>query len=373
MNRETPSALLLFELLARHWSVPAPAVGLVFNRSESRLAAPLADGSLALVDCADPEPPESRIATDDAGRRTIAPRRSEPRPATIVAACGTGPAEAVCGPDDGFLIACRAASLTRLTAAGTVLPVAPKSAAPLVAFGRSGATTMIMTSDELALTPDGGAPVTAPTPSGARAAALSPDGSTIAFGAEGSIGLSEAAAPGEIVRRYAAPGPVGPIVWRDDGAFLAASCDSAGLALLGLSDGRFGNVAGFPFPPQSIAFSGPSNALVASGAYRIAAWDLDRPPFDGDRSGALETGRAGMVPVVEVAAHPRRRLVAAAYANGQIAIAEPGRRDELILKASGPTPTALAWSADGRMLAIAAPDAVSLVTLPDALFKSPEG
>src|SRR5208337_4369666 len=95
MNRETPSALLLFELLARHWSVPAPAVGLVFNRSESRLAAPLADGSLALVDFADPEPPESRIATDDAGRRTIAPRRSEPRPATIVAACGTGPAEAV--------------------------------------------------------------------------------------------------------------------------------------------------------------------------------------------------------------------------------------------------------------------------------------
>ena len=76
-----------------------------------------------------------------------------------------------------------------------------------------------------------------------------------------------------------------------------------------------------------------------------------------------------MVAVVAVAAHPTRRLIAAGYANGQIVIAEPGRRDELILKASGPAPAALAWSADGRMLAIAAADAVSLATLPDALFK----
>lgn len=271
-----------------------------------------------------------------------------------------------------FLIAWRDASLWRLDAAGTVFPVTPPGSASLVALDRRGATTMILTSDEVALLPDEGPANRARPPDGARTAALSPDGETVAFGSASAIELVETSGPGAIVRRYASPGPVDRIVWRDDGAYLAAACGGAGLALVDLRDDRIGCVGGFPVPPRSIAWSGPANALVASGAYRIAAWDLERPPFDGDRSGALETGRAGMVAVVEVAAHPRRRLVAAAYANGQIAIAEPGRRDEMILKASGLTPAALVWSADGRMLAIATQDAVALVTLPDALFKSSE-
>ncbi len=362
----------MFELFARRWAVPAPAVGLMFNASQRQAAAPLGDGSIALVACADAEPPESRIAVDASGRRTIAPRRSGPRAASIVAASGPGPAQIVSGSDDGFLMAWRDASLWRLDRAGTVIPVAPPGSAPLVALVRRGATTMILTSDEVALRPDEGPATRARPPDGARVAALSPDGRTIAFGSAEAIELVETWAPGAIVRRYAAPGPIGRIVWRDDGAYLAAACGGAGVVLVDLRDNRIGCVGGFPVPPRSIAWSGPSNALVVSGAYRIAAWDLERPPFDGDRSGALETGRAGMVAVVEVAAHPTRRLVAAAYANGQIVIAEPGRRDEMILKASGATPAALAWSADGRMLAIAAQDAVALVTLPDALFKSSE-
>ncbi len=363
----------MFELLARRWAAPASAVGLTFNASQSHVAAPLADGSIALVDCADAEPPESRIAVDASGRRTISPRRSEPRPATILAAYGPGPAEVVCGPDDGgFLIAWRDASLWRLDGAGTVLPVAPPGPAPLVALDRRGATTMIVTSDEASLRPDDGPANRARAPTSVRVASLSPDGGTVAFGSAQGIEFAQAAAPGEIVRRCPTPGPVDRIVWRDDGDYIAAACGAAGLALVDLRDGRIGRVDGFPAPLRSIAFSGPSNALVASGAYRIAAWDLERPPFDGDRSGALETGRTGMVAVVEVAAHPKRRLVAAAYANGQVVIAEPGRRDEMILKASGATPAALAWSADGRMLAIAARDAVALATLPDALFKSSE-
>lgn len=95
----------MFELFARRWAVPAPALGLMFNASQSQAAAPLGDGSIALVACADAEPPESRIAVDASGRRTIAPRRSAPRAASIVAASGPGPAQIVSGSDDEFLIA----------------------------------------------------------------------------------------------------------------------------------------------------------------------------------------------------------------------------------------------------------------------------
>jgi hypothetical protein len=373
VNRETPSALLLFELIARRWTLPAPPRSLTFNASHSRLAAPLANGSIALVDCDDAEPPESRIATDQAGRRTIAPRRSAPRPATIVPASGPGPAEVVCGPDDGFLIAWRDASLTRLDPAGTALPLQQPGQSSLIALHRRGATTLVVTEGEVTLFSDNGAPAEARAPDGVRVAVLSPDAATIAFGSADRIEFASASAPGVIVRRYAAPSLVSRIVWRDDGAYVAAACDGAGFALIDIRNDRFGVIGNFPFPPLSIAFSSPSNVLVASGAYRIAAWDLDRPPFGGDRSGALETGSSGMVAVVEVAANPKRRLVAAAYANGQIVIAEPGRRDEMLLRASGVTPTALVWSTDGRMLAIAAEDAVSVASLPDALFKSTQG
>lgn len=46
----------------------------------------------------------------------------------------------------------------------------------------------------------------------------------------------------------------------------------------------------------------PENALFASGAFRIAGWSVTAPPLGGETSGALETGRAGLVPVEPVAA-----------------------------------------------------------------------
>ena len=371
MNQESPSAFLLFELLARRWTVPSPAVGLAFNAPQSRLAAPLADGSIALVDCADREPPEGRIGADDSGRRTIAPRRSDPPPATVAAAQGPGAAAVCCEAGDGFLVAYRDAGLWRLHADGSIVAMAPAASAPLIAVDRCAATgtTLIATAAETTLRSDAGAITRAPAPAGVCSAALSPDGATLAFGCGGALALAPVAAPDAIGQRFATPGDVGRIVWREDSAFLAAAVESNELALLDVGAQRFGCLAGFPATPRSIAWSRPANALVVSGAYRIAAWALDRPPFDGDHSGALETGWTGRIVVEHVAAHPSRKFVAAGYANGQIVVAEVGRRDELQLRASGQAVTALAWSDDGRMLAIADQDSVALVSLPDVLFK----
>ena len=111
-------------------------------------------------------------------------------------------------------------------------------------------------------------------------------------------------------------------------------------------------VAGFPSPVRTVCWSQPANALFASGAFRIAGWSMTAPPFGGETSGALETGRAGLVLVEAVAAHPEKKLIAAGYANGRITIAQIGARDELLVRPLGSAVTALAWSGDGRHLAV---------------------
>jgi WD40 repeat protein len=71
-----------------------------------------------------------------------------------------------------------------------------------------------------------------------------------------------------------------------------------------------------------------------------------------------------------VAAHPEKKLIAAGYANGRITIAQIGARDELVVRPLGSAVTALAWSGDGRHLAIGAVDGTAaIVTFPAQMFK----
>ena len=91
MSSHQPGGFALFDLLARRWRLPAPVTTLAFDAASSTLLGALADGRLALIGAADAEPPDARIAVDAAGRRTIAPRKSEPRPAIVIE--GTGVAK----------------------------------------------------------------------------------------------------------------------------------------------------------------------------------------------------------------------------------------------------------------------------------------
>ncbi|OWK20359.1 hypothetical protein AJ88_31680 [Mesorhizobium amorphae CCBAU 01583] len=119
-----------------------------------------------------------------------------------------------------------------------------------------------------------------------------------------------------------------------------------------------------------MCWSQPVNALFASGAFRIAGWSMAAPPVGGEASGALETGRAGLVLVEAVAAHPEKKLIAAGYADGRITIAQIGARDELLVRPLGSAVTALAWSGDGQHLAVGAVDGTAaIVTFPSQMFK----
>ena len=365
MSRQNPGAFPLFDLLARQWRLPSPPLAAMFDAASRTLAAPLADGRVALIATEDAEPPESRIAVDEAGRRTIAARRGEPRPAIVLPARG-GAAVRVAAMGEGFVIA-RGDDLSRIAADGAETPLA--GASDVFALDAAAGLLALVCANGVELRDGTGAAQTGGADWGADAVAISPDGARVAFGCGAALRLVVRAAPFGSGRTYNCPQRIERIVWSGDGVYLAAICGAGGLALLDVAAGRFGVVGDFPTSPRSVAFSAASHALVASGAFRIAAWDLAKPPFDGERAGALETGRPGLAAVVQVAALPGRRLAAAAYANGRIVIAALGARDELVLQAAGPEPSALVASLDGRSLAVAAGDHVSLLSLPDALFK----
>ncbi len=368
MSREKPGAYPLFDLLGRQWRLPAPAASVAFDRESRALAAALSDGRVALILTDDDEAPEQRIAADETGRRTISPRRGAPRPAIVLPAKGAGPALISAAARGGFVVAHGDGALEKLAPDGEAQPLAP---APGVRAldASAGAFLALVRARGVELREESGRARLRLETAGVQTVAVSPEGERLAYGCGAEIVVADVAAPFTNLRRYVGPERVERLVWSADGAFLAATCGASGVALLDVAANRFGVLGGFPSPPRSLAFSEAARALVVSGAYRIAAWDLAHPPFDGAREGALETGRAGLTPVAEVAALARGRLVGAAYANGQLVIAALGGRDELLLQASGPAPTGLAGSPDGRLLALAAGEFVALLSLPDALFK----
>jgi hypothetical protein len=367
VSAQNPGAFPLFDLLARQWRLPAQPVAAVYDAASSTLAAPLVDGRVALISVDDAEPAESRIVVDEAGRRTIAPRRREPRPAIVAPARGEGPACVAAAAGGGYVVARGDGGVSQLAADGAETPLGA-SRGVLALDASAQGLLAIVGARGVELRDATGATKTGGLDWCAETVAVSPDGARLAFGCGATLRVADRAAPLN-AKTYSCAERVQRIVWRADGAYLVAICGAGGLALLDVASGRFGVVVGFPTPPRSAAFCEAANALIAAGAFRIAAWDLAAPPFEGERAGALETGRPGLAPVVEVAALPRRKLAAAAYANGRIVIAALGARDELVLQAAGPEPAALVAAPDGRSLAVAAGGGVWLLSLPDALFK----
>ncbi|MEM7635962.1 MAG: hypothetical protein AAF299_15460, partial [Pseudomonadota bacterium] len=83
------------------------------------------------------------------------------------------------------------------------------------------------------------------------------------------------------------------------------------------------------------------------------------------------SGTAGLVPVSAVTSHPERNLVAAGYKNGFVVVMQLGVRDELVLNSEDRGAiTNLAWTRDGRHLAVATGnDVAAIISIPEQLFK----
>jgi WD40 repeat protein len=375
MNQQTIQNLTLFDLLARSWQRPSAIADLRFSADGSAVAFTSVDGTVAIAAVADHEPPEARIrVSNDLGQTTIRPREKPPVPLTATSAFADGDVPLASYAHSGFLVGAANGEVLHLTAGGEIADPLVKIDGPIVAIDHSAkaGTTAVSNGHDVFLSHSQGDVVRLErdVTSSTDALAFSPGGRRLACG----VGerLSIWAVEGDTVLTRDIPLTARPVSirWSRDGTWLACGLETGGFALVGLADGRAEIVAGFPSPVRTVCWSQPAHALFASGAFRIAGWSMTAPPVGGETSGALETGRAGLVLVEAVAAHPEKKLIAAGYANGRITIAQIGARDELLVRPLGSAVAALAWSADGRHLAMGSVDGTAaIVTLPSQMFK----
>ncbi|MGP3697283.1 WD40 repeat domain-containing protein [Rhodobacter sp. NSM] len=355
-------ALTPFELMARQWQRPAAVVRVLFEPGGRAVAFRDAAGGLAVAPLADAEDTPSRLRLElDSGRMIIRPRKSEPAPLSEVP-LAVDIVEG--GTAAGWLVADSAGGLHRITPRGQHLRLRAGEGTVVALAARADAIALLQDDEIRLIGPDGEMRESMPLAS-ARGLAWQGD-RLFVTDAEGLLVGS-----GEDWLRIPLASPEDAPVPDPSGRWAAGATADGGLWLADLTEGRVAHLADFPMKPGSMGFTAGGRALVASGAYRLVAWDLSRPPFGQDRSGALRSGRTELVAVTAVAVHPTRDLVAVGRANGGLSIARPGEPEEMVLRpADGDAILALGWSADGRHVALGSQNGVAaLLDLPAQLFK----
>lgn len=360
----------LFDLLARNWMLGAAITGIAFDRAGKLAGFALNDGRLALAPLDDPDSALSRMRVEaDSGRSTIRPREKPPAPPVLTPELARGAPLLAASGVIGLVAAGRDGRLHRVTPRGQVIAL-PVPDGPILAIAsdrggrlalaRQGAVDLHEEQDMARIA---SLPVPAPT----QALAFADDGTLAALLPQALL----LGRPEEGLTMHPLIGGSGPLIFSADGGWLAGSNGRDGLWLLRRGDGRIARIGRFRAAPSSLAFSGPAGAVFASGAFRAAGWSLKTPPWDDEATGALRTGRPGLVLIDRIAAHPTRDLIAFGAADGAVQIARAGRSEEMALRQpDGHAVTALGWSRDGLHLGIGTADGqAALVTLPPQLFK----
>lgn len=362
-----PAQTALFDLMARSWRLDAPVAGVTLDSAGKTAAFALADGRLALMPLADPESAILRLRMEaDSGRATIRPRERPVAPPVLTEALAQGAPMVAASGQIGFLVAARDGRLHRVTPRGQVIALS-REARPIGALASDGRGRLALAREDKVMlhAEEQMEKLCAVLTSGpATALAFSPDGQDLAVAQDDSLLLWQPGQGSDILPLAGAAA----LQFSQTGAWLAGG-DATGLWLLRRADRRLARIGNFRAAPVSLGFC--TGAVFASGAFRLAGWSLDTPPFDDEATGALRSGRPGLVLVERVATFPARDLVAFGLADGGVAITQAGRADELPLRqADGAAITALAWSADGTALAIGtARGDAALLTLPPQLFK----
>jgi WD40 repeat protein len=140
-----------------------------------------------------------------------------------------------------------------------------------------------------------------------------------------------------------------------DGRFLVTTMQEAMLHGWRLADRQHMRMSGYSARVMSLDWSTGGRWLATSGATQIILW-----PFSTKEGPMGKQPRllAPAEPRVEVVAcHPKQDIVAAGYGDGMVLLVRIEDGAEILAKKPGDAPvTALAWSADGLLLAWGAED-----------------
>jgi len=140
-----------------------------------------------------------------------------------------------------------------------------------------------------------------------------------------------------------------------DGRFLVTTMQEPMLHGWRLVDRQHMRMSGYSARVMSLDWSTGGRWLATSGANQIILWPFstkEGPMGKQPRLLAPAEPRVGVV-----ACHPRQDIVAAGYGDGMVLIVRIEDGAEILAKQPGDAPvTALAWSADGLLLAWGAED-----------------
>jgi WD40 repeat protein len=135
-----------------------------------------------------------------------------------------------------------------------------------------------------------------------------------------------------------------------DGRFLVTAMQEPMLHGWRLADRKDMRMQGYAARVRSLDWTADGKWLATAGTTQLILW-----PFQG-KDGPMGKQPKLLAPtenqVEAVACHPREAIVAVGYADGLVLIVRIDDGAEILAKKPGEAPvTALAWSADSRMLA----------------------
>lgn len=357
--------LQLFDLIAREWHLPSATTQVLFNASNTAVAFGCADGSIHLASTSDKSSPNQRTRRAvDTGRVTIAPRDGQVTP--LRKADHTDGRSSIIGRhgQSNFIFAKDSGRINTLTPGGISVHLPQRAATPVQAVAaRPVGEIIAWASGNCVRVGTGIDDQTLTHPAPIQALAWSPDGSTLAVAhAAGVLLWAMTATP--TARDIALPAAPVAIVWSEDGKYLAVMLETDGFCLVTADSADARHFGSFPAVVRSVGFNLARQTVLASGAYRPAAWSLT-----GWQN--LISGKSGLILIEAIAACPTRNLVAVGYANGLVSLAEIGQPTEILLRENtGAAIRDIAWSGCGNFLALAGADGTAaLVEFPEAMFK----
>lgn len=192
---------------------------------------------------------------------------------------------------------------------------------------------------------------TAEAPSLVQGLAFAPKGFRLAAAHNGGVSLWYPGQKAAEVTKLEWKGAHLDVIFSPDGSFLVTSMQENALHGWRLNDKQHMRMTGYPGKPRSLSWSMKGRWLATSGADAAILW-----PFQ-DKNGPMgkapmEIAVRGDSKVTKVACHPQADVVATAYDDGMVLLTRLEDKAEIVaVRPMASAISALAWSADGAVLA----------------------